>query len=173
MGRAPEICWPGLSERSGTEVWVKHENHTPVGAFKLRGGLVYMNDLARSNHPPKGVIAATRGNHGQSIAYAARRHGLRATIVVPHGNSVEKNVAMRALGADLIEYGHDFQAALEYARGLADERKLTMAPSYHESLVRGVATYSLEFLRPAPQLHTVSVPIRLGSGSTAISAPRQ
>src|SRR5579863_3200295 len=110
----PQYCWPLLSRRIGAELWVKHENHTPVGAFKLRGGLVYMNDLARSNHPPKGVIAATRGNHGQSIAYAARRHGLRATIVVPHGNSVEKNVAMRALGAELIEYGHDFQAALEY-----------------------------------------------------------
>ncbi len=173
MRPTPEICWPALSERSGTEVWVKHENHTPVGAFKLRGGLVYMNDLARSNHPPKGVIAATRGNHGQSIAYAARRHGLRATIVVPHGNSVEKNVAMRALGADLIEYGHDFQAALEYARGLADERKMTMAPSYHELLVRGVATYGLEFLRAAPELDTVYVPIGLGSGISGMIGARE
>ena len=173
MRPTPEICWPALSDRCGTEVWVKHENHTPIGAFKLRGGLVYMNDLARSSHPPKGVIAATRGNHGQSIAYAARRHGLRATIVVPYGNSVEKNVAMRALGADLIEYGHDFQAALEYARGLADERKLTMAPSYHELLVRGVATYSLEFLRAAPELDTVYVPIGLGSGISGMIGARE
>jgi threonine dehydratase len=173
MRPTPEICWPTLSERCGREVWVKHENHTPVGAFKLRGGLVYMNDLALSNHPPKGVIAATRGNRGQSIAYAARRHGLRATIVVPHGNSVEKNVAMRALGAELIEYGHDFQAALEYARGLADERKLTMAPSYHELLVRGVATYSLEFLRAAPELDTVYVPIGLGSGISGMIGARE
>ena len=173
MRPTPEICWPTLSERCGTEVWVKHENHTPVGAFKLRGGLVYMNDLALSNHPPKGVIAATRGNHGQSIAYAARRHGLSATIVVPHGNSVEKNVAMRALGAELIEYGHDFQAALEYARALADERKLTMVPSYHELLVRGVATYSLEFLRAAPELDTVYVPIGLGSGISGMIGARE
>jgi threonine dehydratase len=173
MRPTPEICWPTLSERCGTEVWVKHENHTPVGAFKLRGGLVYMNDLARSNHPPKGVIAATRGNHGQSIAYAARRHGLLATIVVPHGNSVEKNVAMRALGAELIEYGHDFQAALEYARVLADERKLTMAPSYHELLVRGVATYGLEFLRAAPELDTAYVPIGLGSGISGMIGARE
>jgi threonine dehydratase len=173
MRPTPEICWPTLSERCGTEVWVKHDNHTPVGAFKLRGGLVYMNGLARSNNPPKGVIAATRGNHGQSIAYAARRHGLRATIVVPHGNSVEKNVAMRALGAELIEYGHDFQAALEYARVLADERELTMVPSYHELLVRGVATYSLEFLRAAPELDTVYVPIGLGSGISGMIGARE
>ena len=173
MRPTPEICWPTLAERCGTEVWVKHENHTPVGAFKLRGGLVYMNDLARSNNPPTGVIAATRGNHGQSIAYAARRHGLSATIVVPNDNSVEKNVAMRALGAELIEYGHDFQAALEYARVLADERELTMVPSYHELLVRGVATYSLEFLRAAPELDTVYVPIGLGSGISGMIGARE
>lgn len=117
MRPTPEIQWPLLSERCGAEVWVKHENHTPVGAFKIRGGIVYMEDLTRAPRRATGVIAATRGNHGQSIAYAAHRHGLKATIVVPLGNSVEKNAAMRAFGAELIEHGHDFQAALEFRQG--------------------------------------------------------
>src|SRR5271170_5424615 len=147
MWPTPEIAWPLLSARCGAEVWVKHENHTPIGAFKLRDGLVYIDSLARAPAPPDGIIAATRGNHGQSIAAAARRHDFRTTIVVPHGNSVEKNAAMRALGADLIEHGHDFQAALEFAREQALERGLAMVPSFHELLVTGVATYSFEFLR--------------------------
>jgi threonine dehydratase len=154
-------------------VWVKHENHTPVGAFKLRGGIVYMKDLARSPRRAAGVIAATRGNHGQSIAYAARRHGLSATIVVPLGNSIEKNAAMRAFGAELIEHGHDFQAALEFARAQADERGFTMVPSFHEILVRGVATCGLEFLRTVPELDTVYVPIGLGSGICGMIAARE
>jgi len=173
MRPTPEIHWPLLSARCGAEVWVKHENHTPVGAFKLRGGLVYMEDLARAGRPPAGVIAATRGNHGQSIAYAARRHGLSATIVVPYGNSAEKNAAMRALGAELIEHGHDFQAALEFAKAQAHERNLTMVPSFNEMLVRGVATCGLEFLSAAPELDTVYVPIGLGSGICGMIAARE
>ena len=172
MRPTPEIAWPLLAARCGTEVWVKHENHSPIGAFKLRGGLVYMDSFARGPQRPAGVIAATRGNHGQSIAAAARRHGLRATIVVPHGNSVEKNVAMRALGADLIEHGNDFQAALEFASAQAVERGLAMIPSFDELLVRGVATYSLEFLRAVQDLDTVYVPIGLGSGICGMIAAR-
>jgi threonine dehydratase len=173
MRPTPEIHWPLLSARCRAEVWVKHENHTPVGAFKLRGGIVYMKDLTRSPRRAAGVIAATRGNHGQSIAYAARRHGLDATIVVPHGNSIEKNAAMRAIGAQLIEHGHDFQAALEFARAQADARGLTMVPSFHEILVLGVATCGLEFLRTAPELDSVYVPIGLGSGICGMIAARE
>lgn len=173
MRPTPEIAWPLLAARCGAEVWVKHENHSPIGAFKLRGGLVYMDSFARGRNPPAGVIAATRGNHGQSIAAAARRYGLRATIVVPHGNSVEKNAAMRALGADLLEHGHDFQAALEFANAQADERGLAMIPSFDELLVRGVATYSLEFLRAVRDLDTVYVPIGLGSGICGMIAARE
>lgn len=173
MRPTAEIGWPLLSARCGAEVWVKHENHSPIGAFKLRGGLVYMDSLARAPMRPAGVIAATRGNHGQSIAAAARRHGLRSTIVVPLGNSVEKNTAMRALGAELIEHGRDFQAALEFAKALAVERGLAMVPSFHELLVRGVATYSLEFLRAVPCLDTVYVPIGLGSGICGMIAARE
>jgi threonine dehydratase len=173
MRPTQEICWPLLSSRCGAEVWVKHENHSPIGAFKLRGGLVYMDNLARAPKPPTGIITATRGNHGQSIAHAARRHQIRATIVVPHGNSVEKNAAMRAFGADLIEHGRDFQEAFEFASAQAAERGLAMIPSFHEVLVRGVATYSLEFLRAVPGLDTVYVPIGLGSGVCGMIAARE
>jgi threonine dehydratase len=168
----PQYCWPLLSERLGAEVWVKHENHTPVGAFKIRGGLVYFHHLARSDSKPAGVISATRGNHGQSVGFAARRQGIAATIVVPHGNSVEKNAAMRALGVELIEHGDDFQEAREYAGMLAAERSLHMVPSYHPHLVAGVATYSLELLRAARDLDTVYVPIGLGSGICGMIAAR-
>lgn len=155
MRPTPEICWPTLSARCGVEVWVKHENHTPIGSFKVRGGLVYVDDLLRRGPAPAGIIAATLGNHGRSIAFAARRHGLSATIVMPHGNSVEKNTAMRAFGAELIEHGRDFQDALEYAIQMAQERKLTMVPSFDEALVRGVATYGLEFLRAVGEIETM------------------
>jgi threonine dehydratase len=173
MRPTPEICWPTLSARCGVEVWVKHENHTPIGSFKVRGGLVYIDDLLRRGPRPTGIIAATRGNHGQSIAFAARRRGLRAMIVVPHGNSVEKNAAMRALGAELIEHGRDFQDALEYASQVARERKLAMVPSFHELFVRGVAGYGLEFLRAVNGLDTVYVPIGLGSGICGTIAARE
>jgi len=160
----PQYCWPLLCEAVGCEVWVKHENHTPLGAFKVRGGLVYMEWLKRERPAVAGVVAATRGNHGQSVAFAARRFGLPARIVVPHGNSREKNAAMRAHGAELIEFGHDFQAAYEEARRLAAREGLHLAPSFGPLLVKGVATYALEFLRTCPDLHTVYVPIGLGSG---------
>ncbi len=167
-----QICWPLLSERCDAEVWVKHENHTPIGAFKVRGGLLYTDHLTKSEPGVTGVIAATRGNHGQSVAFAAWRMGLEAVIVVPHGNSAEKNAAMRALGAELVEHGHDFQAALEYARGLAQERGLHMFPSFHPLLVRGVASYALEFFHAVPELDTVYVPIGLGSGISGVIAAR-
>ncbi len=165
-------CWPLLSERAGAEVWVKHENHTALGAFKMRGGLVYVDELKRREPGVAGVIAATRGNHGQSVTFAARRAGLRSVIVVPHGNSREKNAAMKAQGAELIEHGHDFQAALEHAQALAAERQLHSFPSFHDALVKGVASYSLEFLRAVPDLDVVYVPIGLGSGICGMIAAR-
>ncbi len=169
----PQIRWPLLCERAGAEVWAKHENHQPVGAFKVRGGLLYMGELKRSHPEVRHVIAATRGNHGQSIAFGARRIGLDATIVVPHGNSREKNAAMRALGAELIEHGDDFQEALEYAMALAEQRGWFPTPSFEEPLVRGVGTYSLEFLRARPDLKSVYVPIGLGSGICGMAAARE
>jgi len=172
MAATPQHCWPLLCERLGTEVWVKHENHTPVGAFKIRGGLVYFAYLAQSGELPGGVISATRGNHGQSVGFAARRYGIPATVVVPHGNSVEKNAAMRALGVDLIEHGDDFQSAREYAKLLAGERSLHMVPSLHPLLIAGVATYSLELLKAVPDIDVVYVPIGLGSGVCGMIAAR-
>ncbi|MCH8035942.1 MAG: threonine dehydratase [Proteobacteria bacterium] len=172
LGPTPEYCWPLICERAGTEVWVKHENHTPIGAFKLRGGLVYLDDLMKRAPETRGVIAATRGNHGQSVAYAARRAGIEAVVVAPHGNSAEKNRAMRALGAELIEHGEDFNAALERAEELAAARGLHAFPSYHPLLVRGVATYGLELLRAVPDLDTVYVPIGLGSGINGVISAR-
>ncbi len=164
MPPTPQYCWPLLCERAGTEVWVKHENHTPIGAFKLRGGLVYLDDLRKHRPEISRVIAATRGNHGQSIALAARVHGLDAVMVVPHGNSVEKNRAMAAFGAEVIEHGQDFNEAKDYAVAYARKEGLHMVPSFDPLLVRGVATYGLEFLRGAEALDVVYVPIGLGSG---------
>jgi len=172
MPPTPQYRWPMLGERLGTEIWVKHENHTPVGAFKIRGGLVYFGHLQASGRMPRGVIAATRGNHGQSVGYAARLYGIPATIVVPHGNSVEKNAAMRALGVELIEHGDDFQASREYADELAAQRSLQMVPSFHRLLVTGVATYSLELLQSVPDIDVVYVPIGLGSGICGMLAAR-
>jgi threonine dehydratase len=160
----PQYRWPLLGQRVGAEVWVKHENHTPIGAFKLRGGLVYMDGLKQREPKVSGVIAATRGNHGQSVAFAATKAGLAATIVVPHGNSMEKNAAMSSLGAELIEHGHDFQAAYEFALGEAERRGLHAMPSFHRDLVSGVASYSLELFEAVPDLDTLYVPIGLGSG---------
>jgi threonine dehydratase len=172
MSPTPQYCWPLLCERLGAEVWVKHENHSPVGAFKIRGGLVYFAHLAQSGHIPRGVISATRGNHGQSVGFGARRYGIPATIVVPHGNSVEKNAAMRALGATLIEHGDDFQAAREFAEALAREQSLHMVPSFHPLLLAGVATYSLELLRAVKDIDIAYVPIGLGSGICGMLAAR-
>ncbi|MGI9152425.1 MAG: threonine dehydratase [Rubrivivax sp.] len=172
MPPTPQYAWPLLTQRLGTEVWVKHENHTPTGAFKVRGGLVYLEGLARREPGCPGIVSATRGNHGQSLALAARRHGLGATIVVPHGNSREKNAAMRALGATLVEHGDDFQAATEYAAALAQHQGLRRVPSFHHDLVRGVATGWVEFFEAVPQLDIVFVPIGLGSGLCAAIAAR-
>jgi len=168
----PQYRWPLLCERTGADVIVKHENHTPTGAFKVRGGIVYVDELRRTRPDVAGVIAATRGNHGQSVALAARSAGLRAVIVVPHCNSAEKNAAMVSLGGELIEHGDDFQAALEHARLLADERGLHMFPSYHRALVTGVATYALELFGAHGDLDTVYVPIGLGSGACGVIAAR-
>ena len=164
--------WPLLEQRLGCPVIVKHENHTPLGAFKIRGGLTFMDWLKRRHPDVQGVVCATRGNHGQSVAFAARQAGLACVIVVPQGNSVEKNAAMRALGGKLIEAGEDFQESLEEAQRLASERDLYPMPSYHAELVRGVASYGLELFRAAPELERVYVPIGLGSGVNAIAAAR-
>ncbi len=172
MPPTAQYAWPLLARRAGCEVWVKHENHTPTGAFKVRGGVVYMDRLKRNRPETRGVVSATRGNHGQSIALAAARNGLSATIVVPHGNSVEKNAAMRAFGAELIEAGHDFDAAREVAMRLAGEGGLSMVPSFHRDLVAGVASYALELFHGSAALDTVYVPIGLGSGICGTIAVR-
>jgi threonine dehydratase len=169
----PQIQWPLLSARAGAEVWVKHENHTPIGAFKVRGGLVYVEELKRRNPGAVGVVAATRGNHGQSVAFAARRVGLRALIVVPRGNSREKNAAMRALGAELLEHGDDFQDAFECAVHLAKSQHLQLVPSFDEALVRGVASYALELFRAVANLDAVYVPVGLGSGICGLISARE
>ncbi len=172
MQATPQYRWPMLCERLGTELWVKHENHSPVGAFKIRGGLAYFADLMQSGQVPKGVIGATRGNHGQSVGYAARRYGISATIVVPHGNSLEKNAAMRALGVKLIEHGDDFQVSREFAQTLARDQSLHLVPSFHPLLVAGVATYSLELFQEVRDIDVVYVPIGLGSGICGMLAAR-
>ena len=172
MPATPQYAWPLLAQRLGTEVWVKHENHTPTGAFKVRGGIVYVDDLARRQPGLAGVIAATRGNHGQSVATAATRRGLSATIVVPRGNSVEKNAAMQAQGGALVEHGADFQEALEHAKALAAERGLHMFESFHPLLVRGVGSYAMELFTAVPDLDAVYVPVGLGSGICGVIAAR-
>lgn len=169
----PTYRWPLLESGLGCELWLKHENHTPVGAFKIRGGLVYMDELRRHQPGVRGVIAASTGNHGQSIAYAARRNGLRAVIVVPHGNNAEKNAAMRSLGAELVEHGREFQEALEYSRELAAKDELHAVPSFHSWLVRGVATYALELFHSVADLDAIFVPIGLGSGFCGIASARE
>jgi len=160
----PQYAWPLLAERCSAEVWVKHENHTPIGAFKLRGGLVYAERLQRERPHVRGIVSATRGNHGQSLAWAGRRYGVAVTVVAPHGNSVEKNAAMRAFGARLVEHGDDFEMARDEAARLAAAEGLEFAPSFAPDLVKGVATYSLELFRGAPMLDALYVPIGLGSG---------
>ena len=168
----PQYRWATLSQRLGTDCWVKHENHTPVGAFKIRGGLTYFDQLAQRGAMPREVISATRGNHGQSLGWAAREHGVTCTIVVPQGNSSEKNAAMRALGVTLIEHGTDFQESREHAMRLAAERGAHMVPSFHLDLLRGVSTYWWEFFRAVPALDVVYVPIGQGSGACSAVAAK-
>jgi len=171
LAPTPLIRWPLLCEHSGVSVWIKHENHSPVGAFKLRGGLVYMERLRREEPAVSAVITATRGNHGQSVAFAAARAGLRAVIVVPHGNSREKNAAMRALGAELRERGDDFQAAYEEAVRMAEAESLHLVRSFHPALIAGVASYAWELFE-AETFDAVYVPIGLGSGICGTIAVR-
>ncbi len=172
MPATPQYTWPLLNQRAQAEVWVKHENHTPVGAFKIRGGLVYMDWLRRERPDVRTVVSATRGNHGQSVAFAAAQAGIRAVIVVPLGNSPEKNRSMRALGADLIEVGEDFQAACEHAAQLAEANDWHRIPSYDRHLVAGVSTYGLELLEACPWLDTIYVPIGMGSGALGTISAR-
>ena len=167
----PLYDWPLLAKRTGAEVWVKHENHTPIGAFKVRGGIVYLDALKRSGEAVNGVVTATRGNHGQSIALAAARAGIPCAILVPRGNSREKNAAMQAFGAELIVAGADFDESREHAAKLSAERRYHYVPSFHADLVKGVATYALEMFTARPDLDAVYVPIGMGSGICgAISA---
>jgi len=172
MPATPQYTWPLLNQRLGAEAWIKHENHSPVGAFKLRGALVYVTWLKETNPALTTVVAATRGNHGQGVGLAARLLGLKALIVVPRGNSREKNLAMKAQGVELIEQGDDFQAALEYAGELASKPGCVLVDSFHERLVMGTATYALEFFRAAPPLKTIYVPIGMGSSICGVSAAR-
>jgi threonine dehydratase len=164
MPPTPTHHWPLLSARAGCEVWVKHENHTPTGAFKVRGGLVYLTKLKAAEPDCPGVISATRGNHGQSVARAAATVGLKSVIVVPHGNNPEKNAAMKAFGAELIEHGEDFQEALEFTIELAQQRGLHLVPVFHPWLLMGVATYALELFEAHGDFDSVYAPIGMGSG---------
>ena len=164
MDPTPQHHWPLLSAATGAEVWVKHENHTPTGAFKVRGALTFMDWLTRTHPDVPGICTATRGNHGQGQAWAATGAGLTAKVYVPRGNSVEKNAAMKAFGAELIEFGDDFDTAREEAFRVASEEGLFIVPPYHAELVRGVATYAFELFTSQPDLDTVYVPIGCGSG---------
>lgn len=172
MPPTPQYAWPLLAQRLGCTVWVKHENHSPTGAFKVRGGITFMRWLKRAYPGTRGVIAATRGNHGQSVAMAAQAMGMRAVIVVPIGNSTEKNQAMRGFGGEVIEFGRDFDEARDEAARLAKLHELFLVPAYHPELVRGVATYALELFNAAPELDAVYVPIGCGSGICAVIAAR-
>jgi threonine dehydratase len=163
----PAYRWPLLEKVTGTPTWVKHENATPTGAFKVRGGLVYVARLLDAERPVRGMITATRGNHGQSLAYAGRAHGIPVTIVVPEGNSPDKNAAMEGFGAELIVHGRDFQEAREHAIRIAEQHSLHLVPSFHRDLVAGVATYAAELHEQAPDLDVVYVPVGQGSGLCA------
>jgi len=168
----PQYAWPQLATRTGADVFVKHENHTPIGAFKVRGGMLYMDRLKHEHPKAAGIVSATRGNHGQSLAFAAARAGIAVVIVVPRGNSVEKNAAMRAFGAELIEIGRDFDEAKEHAGTIARQRGYVLTPAFHRDLVIGVATYAYEFFTAVRDIDTVYVPIGLGSGICGVIGVR-
>lgn len=172
MPPTPQYSWPLLNQRLGTEAWIKHENHSPVGAFKLRGALVYATWLKQTQPGLSGLVAATRGNFGQGVAMAARLLGLKSVIVVPHGNSLDKNRAMIAQGAELLQHGEDFQASLEFGRTFAAEHGYAFVESFHERLVWGTATYALELFHAAPPLQRVYVPIGMGSSICGVAAVR-
>jgi threonine dehydratase len=168
MPPTPQLSWPLLNQRAGCEIWVKHENHTATGAFKIRGGIVMIDALKRANPKLAGVVSATRGNHGQSLAWSGRRHGVRTVIVVPHGNSKDKNAAMHAWGAELIEHGRDFDEAKDHAAKLAREQGLESIGPYHPELVAGVGSYAFELFSAAADLDAVYVPIGCGSGISGL-----
>lgn len=172
MQPTPQFAWPILSDEIGAEVWLKHEDATPTGAFKVRGGFVLMERLTRERPHVAGIVSATRGNHGQSLAYAGREYGVSVTIVVPEGNSVEKNAAMRAFGADVVIHGSDFQEALEHSVRLGDERGLEIVPPFHPDLVAGVSTYAKELFDATGELDAVYVPVGMGSGINGVIAIR-
>ncbi len=172
MAATPAYRWPGLCRRAGCELWLKHENHTPIGAFKVRGGLVYLDELRRGPGLPRGMVTATRGNHGQSIPFAARPYGVSVTVLVPEGNSVEKNAAMVGWGAEVVEHGRDFDMARVEAERRAKDEELLLVPSYHPALVRGVATYALELFEALGDLHAVYAPIGMGSGICGLITTR-
>ncbi len=172
MPPTPQYRWPLLCERTGCSVWVKHENHTPIGSFKLRGALVAVDRLRRAKPHVTEVVAATRGNYGQSVAFAARRAGLAVTVVMPAGNSREKNEAMRAFGARLAEHGRDFDEACAHAARIAVGDRVHLMPSFSLELVLGVASYGVELFRAVPDLDAVYVPIGLGSGICGVMAAR-
>jgi len=172
MQPTPQISWPLLNQRLEAEAWIKHENHTPIGAFKARTAIVYAAELFKHSSGVKGLITATRGNHGQAVALAGQRFNVPVTIVVPHGNSSEKNAAMRGQGANLIEFGNDFQAAREHAQKLAKEQNLHFIPPYHRDIVKGVASYWVELFEAVPDLDVVYVPIGMGSGISAACSVR-
>jgi threonine dehydratase len=169
MPATPQYRWPLLCERVGAEIWVKHENHTPLGAFKIRSGLVYFRRLRGSGT----AVTATRGNFGQAVAFAARREGMQAVVYVPYGNSPSKNRAMRALGACLVEHGQDFEEARREAARWAEAEGHHYVPSFHEWLVEGTATYSLELFRAVPDIDVAFVPIGMGSGICGMCAARE
>jgi len=172
MPPTPQLSWPLLNARAGCEIWVKHENHTATGAFKIRGGIVMLDALKRAEPKLPGVISATRGNHGQSIAWSGRRHGVRTVIVVPRGNSRDKNAAMRAWSAELIEHGRDFDEAKEHAAKLAREQGLYSIGPFHPELVAGVGSYAFELFSAVADLDTVYVPVGCGSGICGLIAWR-
>ena len=172
MPPTPQYAWPALQARTGAEVWVKHENHTPTGSFKVRGAFTFMDWLVRTHPDAPGIITATRGNHGQGQSLAARAAGLRPVIYAPRGNSVEKNAAMVAFGAELIEFGEDFDEAKEEVLRVAETEGLAFVPPFHKELVRGVSTYAYELLSAVPDLHTLYVPIGCGSGICGCIAAR-
>ena len=160
-----------LSAETGLDLYVKHENHNPTGAFKIRGGLNLIASLSAEER--RGVITASTGNHGQSIAYASQREGVPCTIVVPRGNNPEKNAAMRALGAEVIEFGRDFDEAREKVEQMQHERGLRYVHSANEPLlIAGVATYALEIFDDLPDVDVVLVPIGGGSGACGCSIVR-
>ena len=172
MAPTPLYAWPKLKRRAGCTVWVKHENHTPTGAFKVRGGLVYLDRLRREQPHIRGIISATRGNHGQSLSYAAARTSIPATIYVPNGNSPDQNSAIASFGAKVVEFGRDFDEAKHEAFRVAAAEDLLFVPSFHPDLVAGVASYALELFRAAPKLDAVYVGVGMGSGICGLIAAR-